>query len=84
MSNQEFQTIDLNGEQVLARQVKLADGTLQWRNKFGLALGQVEPINGKGNVKAGKEGEQGDEGVQGGNAKKRQAGTRKGTEGKKP
>lgn len=44
MSNQEFQTINLNGEQVLARQVKLEDGTLQWRNKFGLALGQVEPV----------------------------------------
>lgn len=84
MSNQEFQTINLNGEQVLARQVKLADGTLQWRNKFGLALGQVEPINGKGNQKTGKEGGEGHGGVQGGEAKKRQAGSRKGTEGKKP
>ena len=44
MSNQEFQTINLNGEQVLARQVKLADGTLQWRNKFGMALKNAEPI----------------------------------------
>ena len=84
MSNQEFQTINLNGEQVLARQVRLADGTLQWRNKFGLALGQVEPINGKGNVKAAKEGGQGNGGVQSGDAKKRQAGTGKGTQGKKP
>jgi len=84
MSNQEFQTINLNGEQVLARQVRLADGTLQWRNKFGLALGQVEPINGKGNVKAAKESGQGHVGVQGGDAKKRQTGTGKGTQGKKP
>jgi hypothetical protein len=84
MSNQEFQTINLNGEQVLARQVKLADGTLQWRNKFGLALGQVEPINGKAKQQAAKEGGEGNEGVQGGNVKKRQAGTGKGSQGKKP
>jgi len=84
MSNQEFQTINLNGEQVLARQVKLADGTLQWRNKFGLALGQVEPINGKAKPQAAKEGGESDGGVQGGNAKKRQAGTGKGSQGKKP
>jgi hypothetical protein len=44
MSNQEFQTINLNGEQVLARQVKLEDGTLQWRNKFGIALKDVKPV----------------------------------------
>ena len=84
MSNQEFQAINLNGEQVLARQVKLEDGTLQWRNKFGLALGQVEPINGKGDQKAAKEDRKGNGGVQGGEAKKRQAGTGKGTQGKKP
>jgi hypothetical protein len=84
MSNQEFQTINLNGEQVLARQVKLDDGTLQWRNKFGLALSQVEPINGKGDQKAAKEDRKGNGGVQGGEAKKRQAGTGKGTQGKKP
>jgi hypothetical protein len=84
MSSQEFQTINLNGEQVLARQVRLEDGTLQWRNKFGLALGQVEPINGKGNQKAAVEGGDSNEGVQGGEAKKRQAGTGKGTKGKKP
>jgi hypothetical protein len=65
MSNQEFQTINLNGEQVLARQVKLDDGTLQWRNKFGLALSQVEPINAKGDQKAAKEDRKGNGGVQG-------------------
>lgn len=84
MSNQEFQQINLDGEQVLARKVTLEDGTVQWRNKFGLALGQVEPINVKGNQETGKEGGKGDAGVQGGDAKKRQARTRKGTEGKKP
>ena len=84
MSNQEFQQINLDGEQVLARKVTLEDGTVQWRNKFGLALGQVEPINGKKANQGGKEDQQGDAGVQGGDAKKRQARTRKGTEGKKP
>jgi hypothetical protein len=84
MSSQEFQTINLNGEQVLARQVRLADGTLQWRNKFGLALGQVESINAKAKQQAAKEGGEGDEGIQGGNAKKRQTGTGKGSQGKKP
>jgi len=44
MSNQEFQTINLNGELVLARQVKLEDGTLQWRNKFGMALKEEKPV----------------------------------------
>jgi len=84
MSNQEFQQINLDGEQVLARKVILEDGTVQWRNKFGLALGQVEPINGKKANQSGKEDQQSDGGVQGGDAKKRQARTRKGTEGKKP
>jgi hypothetical protein len=84
MSNQEFQQINLDGEQVLARKVTLEDGTVQWRNKFGLALRQVEPINAKGKQEAAKEGGKGDAGVQSGDAKKRQARTRKGTEGKKP
>lgn len=84
MSNQEFQQINLDGEQVLARKVILEDGTVQWRNKFGLALNQVEPINAKGKQEAAKESGKGDAGIQSGDAKKRQTRTRKGTEGKKP
>ena len=51
MSNQEFQAINLNGEQVLARQVRLDDGTLQWRNKFGMALKEEKPVK-QGETKA--------------------------------
>ena len=51
MSNQEFQAINLNGEQVIARQVKLEDGTLQWRNKFGMALKEEKPVK-QGETKA--------------------------------
>ena len=69
---------------MLARPFTLEDGSIQWRNKFGLALEGAEPVDGKGKPKAAKESGESAPRVQGGETKKRQTRTRKGTSGKKP
>ena len=68
---------------MLARPFTLEDGSIQWRNKFGLALEGAEPVDGKGKPKAAKESGESAPRVQGGETKKRQTRTRKGTSGKK-
>jgi hypothetical protein len=84
MSSQELQAVLVNDELMLARPFTLEDGSIQWRNKFGLALEGAQPVDGKGKPKAAKESGESAPRVQGGEAKKRQAGTGKGTQGKKP
>ena len=84
MSSQELQAVLVNGELMLARPFTLEDGGIQWRNKFGLALEGAEPVDGKGKPKAAKESGESAPRVQGGETKKRQTRTRKGTSGKKP
>jgi len=69
---------------MLARPFTLEDGSIQWRNKFGLALEGAQPVDGKSKPKAAKESGESAPRVQGGETKKRQTGTGKGTQGKKP
>lgn len=44
MSNQELEAVLVNGELVLARQRTLEDGTVQYVNRFGLALEGAQPV----------------------------------------
>ena len=84
MSSQELQAVLVNDELMLARPFTLEDGSIQWRNKFGLALEGAQPVDGKSKPKAAKESGESAPRVQSGETKKRQARTRKGTSSKKP
>ena len=44
MSSQELQAVLVNDELVLARPFTLEDGSIQWRNKFGMALEGAKPV----------------------------------------
>jgi hypothetical protein len=44
MSDQEFQAVEVNGELMLARKFTLEDGSVQYRNKFGLAIEGAKPV----------------------------------------
>ena len=44
MSSQELQAVLVNDEQMLARPFMLEDGSIQWRNKFGMALKGAKPV----------------------------------------
>lgn len=74
----------LVGDQLmLARKITLADGSTQYRNKFGLALDGAKEVNGESKPKTAKS-RQSNAGVQGGDAPKRQSRARKGAQSKKP
>jgi hypothetical protein len=44
MSSQELQAVLVNDELMLARPFTLEDGSIQWRNKFGMALEGAKPV----------------------------------------
>ena len=44
MSNDEQIAVTVNGELMLARQRTLEDGTVQYVNRFGLALKGAQPV----------------------------------------
>ena len=44
MSSQELQAVLVNDELMLARVFTLEDGTIQYRNKFGMALEGAKPV----------------------------------------
>ena len=44
MSNQELEAVLVNGELMLARQCTLEDGSIQYVNRFGLALAGAQPV----------------------------------------
>jgi hypothetical protein len=44
MSSQELQAVLVNDELMLARPFTLEDGSIQWRNKFGMAIEGAKPV----------------------------------------
>ena len=44
MSSDEQVAVTVNGELMLARQRTLEDGTIQYVNRFGLALAGAQPV----------------------------------------
>ena len=44
MSSQELQAVLVNDELMLARPFTLEDGSIQWRNKFGIAIEGAKPV----------------------------------------
>ena len=70
---------------VVARLQKLEDGTIQWVDQSGLALGQTDRItHAQEDGESRHEGGKGAGGVQAGNTAKRQTRSRQGSQGKKP
>ena len=44
MSESSFKVIDYKGQKVVAKEVKLANGETQWRNRFNMALDKIDWI----------------------------------------
>lgn len=44
MPESNFEVIDYKGQKIVARQVKLANGQVQWRNRFNMALEDIDWI----------------------------------------
>lgn len=44
MSSQELQAVLVNDELMLARPFTLEDGSIQWRNKFGMVIKGAKPV----------------------------------------
>ena len=69
---------------VIARLQKVEDGSIQWVDQSGLALGQTDRItHAQEDDESRQEGSQGDGGVQERHPTKRQTRTRKGSQGEK-
>ena len=44
MSSQELQAVLVNDEMMLARPFTLEDGSIQWRNRFGMVIEGAKPV----------------------------------------
>jgi len=45
MSESSFKIIDYKGQKIFAKEVKLANGETQWRNRFNMALDKIDWVD---------------------------------------